>query len=85
MLESIAVDDRRRSATIRYGSEAAATAALREMNGNMVNGVTLRVSRAQPQGDDGVAAHPWAQPPPSKAPKTEPPSRSLVSYEDNPF
>ncbi|VDM20617.1 unnamed protein product, partial [Wuchereria bancrofti] len=56
VVNRVFVEERQKSAFITYATTAEAEAAIKEMDGNMVNGITLRVSFARRQnqcGDSG--------------------------------
>lgn len=50
------------------------------MNGNMANGVTLRVSLAR--AGKAAAPHLWTAPPPPKQPKVDA-ARPMITYDDD--
>ncbi|CAG9537816.1 unnamed protein product [Cercopithifilaria johnstoni] len=57
VINRVFVEERQKSAFITYATTEEAEAAIKEMDGNMVNGITLRVSFARRQNQCGDSGH----------------------------
>ncbi|KAL3990017.1 RNA recognition motif family protein [Acanthocheilonema viteae] len=55
VINRVFVEERQKSAFITYATTEEAEAAIKEMDGNMVNGITLRVSFARRQNQCGIS------------------------------
>uniref|UniRef100_A0A915JYH8 Negative elongation factor E n=1 Tax=Romanomermis culicivorax TaxID=13658 RepID=A0A915JYH8_ROMCU len=83
-------DDRRRSAFVDFETDAQALNAIKEMDGNMVNGVTLRVSMARRQNYNPKRAAPWSANDCAKKSKFDKQDdfedkREMIMYDDDDF